>query len=59
MAVRLTKTSGRSPEGWLAMQDSHNLWQARRTVDLNAVKRIDFQVAKLPAFTINDAWIEG
>ena len=45
MALRLSKALGRSPESWLAMQDNHDLWQARQTIDLNAVKRIDFPAA--------------
>ncbi len=45
MALRLSKALGRSPESWLAMQDNHDLWQARQTVDLDAVKRIDFCAA--------------
>lgn len=44
-ALRLSKALGRSPESWLAMQDNHDLWQARRTVDLDAVERIDFRAA--------------
>ena len=43
MALRLSKASGRSPESWLSMQDNHDLWQARQTVDLNAVEHIDFR----------------
>jgi plasmid maintenance system antidote protein VapI len=45
MALRLSKALGRSPESWLPMQDSHDLWQARQTVDLDAVERIDFRAA--------------
>jgi addiction module HigA family antidote len=45
MALRLSKALGRSPESWLAMQDNHALWQARQTVDLDAVERIDFHAA--------------
>ena len=45
MALRLSKAIGRSPESWLAMQDNHDLWQARQTVDLGAVERIDFRAA--------------
>jgi addiction module HigA family antidote len=45
MALRLSKALGRSPEGWLTMQDNHDLWQARQTVDLDAVERIDFRAA--------------
>ena len=45
MALRLSKALGRSPESWLAMQDSHDLWQARQTVDLDGVERVDFRAA--------------
>jgi addiction module HigA family antidote len=45
MALRLSKALGRSPESWLAMQDNHDLWQARQTVDLRGVERVDFHVA--------------
>jgi addiction module HigA family antidote len=40
MALRLSKTLGRSPESWLAMQDAHDLWQARKQVDLRRVSRL-------------------
>ena len=45
MALRLSKALGRSPESWLAMQDNHDLWQARHTVNLDAVERVDFRAA--------------
>jgi addiction module HigA family antidote len=45
MALRLSKSLGRSPESWLSMQDNHDLWLARQTVDLDAVERIDFRTA--------------
>ncbi|ADJ29468.1 HigA family addiction module antitoxin [Nitrosococcus watsonii] len=45
MALRLSKTLGRSPESWLSMQDSYNLWQVKRTVNLDTVERIEFDVA--------------
>lgn len=45
MALRLSKALGRSPENWLAMQDMHDLWRARQTVNLKAVERIDFRAA--------------
>jgi addiction module HigA family antidote len=45
MALRLSKALGRSPESWLAMQDNHDLWQARQTVNLDAVERVNFRVA--------------
>jgi len=38
MALRLSKTLGRSPESWLAMQDNYNLWQAKQTVNLEEVE---------------------
>jgi addiction module HigA family antidote len=38
MALRLSKTLGRSPESWLAMQDNYNLWQAKQRVNLDTVK---------------------
>jgi addiction module HigA family antidote len=38
MALRLSKGLGRSPESWLAMQDSYNLWHARQTVDLDGIE---------------------
>lgn len=40
MALRLSKALGRSPESWLAMQDAHDLWQARKQVDLRRVARL-------------------
>lgn len=45
MALRLSKVLGRSPESWLAMQDAHDLWVARRTVKLSAVQPLNLDVA--------------
>jgi addiction module HigA family antidote len=45
MALRLSKALGRTPESWLAIQDSYDLWQAKRTVDLHGVTRIQFKAA--------------
>lgn len=45
MALRLAKALGRSPESWLTMQHNYDLWQARLTVDLGAVRKIEFKVA--------------
>lgn len=42
MALRLSKVLGRTPESWLAMQDNYNLWQARQSVDLQGISRIEF-----------------
>ena len=40
MALRLAKTLGRTPESWLAMQDAHDLWQAKQTLDLRPVQKL-------------------
>lgn len=40
MALRLSKALGRSPESWLSMQHSYDLWHARKLVDLKGVKKI-------------------
>jgi addiction module HigA family antidote len=45
MALRLSKALGRSPESWLALQDLHDLWVARQTVDLDAVEPVQFDAA--------------
>ncbi len=45
MALRLSKALGRSPESWLAMQDTYNLAVAKRSTVLKTVKKIDLQVA--------------
>lgn len=45
MALRLSKALGRSPESWLAMQHSHDLWQAKRSVDLSKVQRLKLSAA--------------
>ena len=42
MALRLSKSIGRTPESWLAMQHNYDLWQAKISVDLSAVKEIEF-----------------
>jgi addiction module HigA family antidote len=45
MALRLSKCLGRSPESWLAMQHSYDLWRARKTVDLRGVQAIKLTAA--------------
>ncbi len=45
MALRLSKAVGRSPESWLTMQDNYDLWQAKQTVDLKKVRKIEFNYA--------------
>ena len=43
MASRLSKALGRSAESWLAMQDNHGLWQARKSANLSQVRKIPFE----------------
>ena len=45
MALRLSKTLGRSPESWLAMQDQYDLWHARQSVDLKQVRKLNVSAA--------------
>jgi len=45
MALRLSKCLGRSPESWLAMQHTRDLWQAKRHVDLSDVQRLKLSAA--------------
>jgi len=45
MALRLSKVLGRSPESWLAMQSSHDLWHARRKVKLGKIAKLRFSRA--------------
>ena len=45
MALRLSKTLGRSPESWLTMQDNYDLWHARQTMDMGKVEKIKFSHA--------------
>ena len=42
MAVRLSKVLGGSAESWLTLQESYNLWKARKSVDTKNLERIDF-----------------
>ena len=37
MAVRLGKLCGDGPEIWLAMQNSRDLWEAKRIVDVSSI----------------------
>jgi len=45
MALRLSKSLGRSPESWLAMQDAYDLWQAKRNVKLTNVRKVNLDAA--------------
>lgn len=45
MALRLSKALGRSPESWLAMQDAYDLWQAKKSVKLTKVRKVNLNAA--------------
>jgi addiction module HigA family antidote len=45
MALRLSRALGRSPESWLAMQHNYDLWHAKKTADLSAVRKMRFKAA--------------
>ncbi len=45
MALRLSKSLGRSPESWLAMQDSYDLSLAKKTVKLSKVQKVKLAAA--------------
>mgnify|MGYP000501022878 CR=1 FL=1 len=45
MALRLSKSLGRSPESWLAMQDAYDLWQAKKNVKLGKVQKVKLVAA--------------
>ena len=42
MALRLSSVLGGSAESWLSLQDSYDLWKARKTLDTKSLQRIDF-----------------
>ena len=42
MAVKLSLVLGSSAESWLALQDSYDLWRARKKVDVKKFELIDF-----------------
>ena len=45
MALRLAKALGRSPESWLAMQDTYDLWVASKRVKLDKVQKVQLDAA--------------
>lgn len=42
MSLRLSKALGRTPETWLAMQASYDLWRAKQNVNLRNVHAVSF-----------------
>jgi len=45
MALRLSKSLGRTPQSWLAMQDAYDLSVAQTTVELSRVQRVELRAA--------------
>jgi addiction module HigA family antidote len=45
MALRLSKALGRSPESWLSLQYNHDLWRAKRRVNLKNVDKVRLTAA--------------
>ena len=45
MALRLSAVLGRSPESWLALQDSYDLWEARQRLDLSGLTPMQLMLA--------------
>jgi len=45
MALRLSKTLGRSPESWLLMQLNYDLWHARKSLNLKRVTKVKQKAA--------------
>ena len=42
MAIRLSVLLRRTPESWLLLQDSYDLFKARSAVDTSQMNQIDF-----------------
>ncbi|MCH4810809.1 HigA family addiction module antitoxin [Vreelandella neptunia] len=45
MSLRLSRVLGRTPESWLVMQDRYDLWMARSTVNLDALRPLNFEAS--------------
>ncbi len=45
MALRLSKTLGRSPESWLVLQHNYDLWQAKQRLNLAEVEKLAISAA--------------
>ncbi len=41
MALRLSKTLGRTPESWLIMQDRYSLWNISQKINLDEVEVLE------------------
>lgn len=40
MALRLSKTLGRSPESWLAMQNNYDLWHIKQVFNVDELEEL-------------------
>ena len=40
MALRLSRVFGRTPEGWLRLQQQHDLWKAQKSIVVSRLRRI-------------------
>lgn len=45
MALRLSKSLGRSPDTWLAMQGVYDLWHAKKNINLRNVHAVSLKSA--------------
>lgn len=45
MALRLEKALGRSAESWLALQYNHDLWHAKKRIQLRGVTKVRLTAA--------------
>lgn len=42
MAIRLSIVIGGSEQVWMGMQDAYDLWQARQSIDVSKLRKLDF-----------------
>lgn len=46
MALRLSKTFGRTAESWLIMQNKYNLWHTKKNLNLDKVEKLNIKFRK-------------
>ena len=54
MALRLSKTLGRTPESWLIMQNQFDLWQAQQKIDKEKIEELVFIQASTYTIQTNE-----
>lgn len=42
MAIRLSIVIGSSEQVWMGMQDAYDSWQARQSIDVSKLRKLDF-----------------